>query len=179
MTDSEALPNHTPQPAGGVIEGAIAEHAAGGFHGFTPLNWIRQTGVSATGALAAWDRGDLAELPVGKAWDVVRVQRALGWKAVARLRADEVAVGPVQHTPDGVDVLVPVGSAAAWNLPDTRVLIEGATIAVPHPSIVAPHTLRAHSWIVSPQDCGQLTAADMLYDAYAAVLAALRMDAVR
>jgi hypothetical protein len=142
-------------------------------------DWIRESGASSTAALAAWDGGELAELPVGKGWDVVHLPRALGWKTVTQMRAYGVTVGPAQHTPDGVDVLVPVGSAAAWDLPDTRVLTEGALIAVPHPAIVAPHTLRAHSWIVSPHDCGPLTDADMLHEAYVAALAALHMDAVR
>ncbi|MFG2458174.1 hypothetical protein ACGFWE_14035 [Streptomyces sp. NPDC048523] len=156
-----------------------ARLASGGFNGFTPLNWVRESGGKPTGALAAWERGELAELPVGKGWDVVRLPRAIGWKVVAHMRAADLAVGPAQHTPDGVDVLVPVGSAAEWHLPDSEVLTEGALVAVPHPATVAPHTLRAHSWIVSPRDGGPLTDADMLHESYAAVLAALHMEGAR
>ncbi|MGW0772014.1 hypothetical protein [Streptomyces sp. NPDC002676] len=39
---------------------------AGGFDGFTQLDWIREVGASVTGALAAWDQGELVEAPVGK-----------------------------------------------------------------------------------------------------------------
>ncbi|MEU2740204.1 hypothetical protein ABZ656_33825 [Streptomyces sp. NPDC007095] len=140
-------------------------------------DWISESGASATAALAAWDGGELVELPVGKGWDVVRMPRALGWKAITEMHKNGVTVGPAQHAPDGVDVLVPVGSAAAWDLPDTEVLTEGTTVLLPPPAIVAPHTLKAHTWIVSPKDCGPLTDADMLHEAYAAALAALHMGA--
>ncbi|MCX5562700.1 hypothetical protein [Streptomyces sp. NBC_00038] len=140
------------------------------------LGWI---GGSIDAALTMWGRGDLAELPVGTAWDVVRMPRALGWKAVQQMRRSDITVGPAQHSPNGVDVLVPVGSAAAWDLPDSQVLTADALVRVPHPSFVAPRTQRGHTWIVSPQDCGPLTDADMLHEAYAAALAASHMDAAR
>ncbi|MGW4447077.1 hypothetical protein [Streptomyces sp. NPDC004682] len=139
---------------------------------------LRHTDALLAFALAAWRRGDLAEIPVGSAWDVVRLPRALGWKAVGILQQQGITVGPAQHTPDGVEVLVPLGSAAAWELPDAEVLAPGSTVCVPHPSTVAPHTQRAHSWIVPPHG-DVLTDADMLHEAYAAALTASHMDAVR
>lgn len=135
------------------------------------LEWISRVGASVTGALAAWDQGDLVDVPVGTAWDVVRLPRALGWKTVTQMRQAGTPVGPVQHTPGGVEVLVPVGAAERWELPDVEVLTEGALVAVPHPAMVAPHTQRGHTWIVSPQEFGPLTDADLLYEAYAATLA--------
>ncbi|MGW0771999.1 hypothetical protein [Streptomyces sp. NPDC002676] len=87
-------------------------------------------------------------------------------------------VGPVQHTPDGVEVLVEIGSAARWELPDAEVLTEGY-VAVPHPASTAPRTQQGRSWIVSPQERGPLTDADLLPKAYAAVLAATGMDTAR
>ncbi|WP_261398791.1 hypothetical protein [Streptomyces misionensis] len=86
------------------------------------------------------------------------------------MRQNGAPVGPAQHTPDGVEVLVSVGSAAEWQLPDAEALTEG-TIDVPHPATVAPSTQQAHTWIVSPQECGPLTDADLLHEAYAAALA--------
>ena len=151
--------------------------ADGGFDGFIPLEWIRKA-ASVTGALAAWDQGGLAEAEVGKAWDVVRLPRALGWKTLTQMQHNGTPVGPAQHTPDAVEVLVPVGSAAAWHLPDAEVLTEG-TIAVPHPATVAPSTQQAHTWIVSPGQCEPLTDADLLHEAYAAALAATHMDTAR
>lgn len=138
----------------------------------TALDWISRVGASVTAALATWDQGELVEVPVGTAWDVVRLPRALGWKAVQQMRRNNVTVGPAQHSPNGVDVLVPVGSAAAWDLPDTQVLTTDDLVRVPHPSFVAPRTQRGHTWIVSPQDCSPLTDADLLHEAYAAALEA-------
>ncbi|RPE47201.1 hypothetical protein EDD90_10654 [Streptomyces sp. Ag109_O5-1] len=154
-----------------------ARLVAGRFDGFTALDWIRQA-VSVTSALAAWDQDQLVDVAVGKHWDVVRLPRALGWRTVERMRHEGTPVGPVQHTPEGVEVLVPVGSAAEWHLPDTEVLTEG-TVAVPHPAMVAPRTQHAHTWIVSPQECAPLTDANLLHEAYAAALAATHMDSAR
>ncbi|MEV6836751.1 hypothetical protein AB0N17_19965 [Streptomyces sp. NPDC051133] len=168
MTDS-ATQRH-------IRRSELAAAAVGGLDGFTPLNWVSQTGASAVIAVAAWDRGELVEVPVGKAWHVVRLPRALGWKTVRRMQENGTPVGPVQHTPDGVEVLVPVGSVADWLLPDSYVLT-GGTVAVPHPSMVAPHTQAGHSWIVSPQECVPLTDADLLHEAYAAALDSIPTDA--
>ncbi|MEU6510989.1 hypothetical protein [Streptomyces sp. NPDC046942] len=154
-----------------------ARLVTGGFDGFVALDWIRDA-VNVTGALAEWDQGGLAEAAIGKSWDVVRLPRALGWKTVMQMRLYGTPVGPVQHTPDGVEVLVPVGSAAVWHLPDAEVLTEG-TIAVPHPATVAPHTQQGHTWIVSPRECQPLTDADLLHEAYAAAIAATHMDAAQ
>ncbi|MEW2161297.1 hypothetical protein AB0950_39885 [Streptomyces sp. NPDC007189] len=156
---------------------AGARLVTGGFEGFVPLDWIKDA-ASVTGALAAWDRGALAEADVGKAWDVVRLPRALGWKTLTQMRHTGTPVGPAQHTPDAVEVLVPVGSGAEWHLPDAEVLTKGI-IAVPHPATVAPSTQQAHTWIVSPLECGPLTDADLLHEAYAAALAATHMDTVQ
>jgi hypothetical protein len=154
-----------------------ARLVAGGLDGFVALDWVRDA-ASVTGALAVWDQGGLADAEVGKSWDVVRLPRALGWRTIERMRYAGTPVGPVQHTPAGVEVLVPVGSAAEWHLPDSQVLTEG-TIAVPHPATVAPRTQQAHTWIVSPQECGPLTDADLLYEAYAAALAATHIGTAR
>lgn len=156
---------------------AGARHADGGFDGFAPLDWIRGA-ASATTALATWSHGGLAAAEVGKAWDVVRLPRALGWRTLRRMQEAGTPVGPAQHTPDAVEVLVPVGSAAEWHLPDAEVLTEG-TIAVPHPATIAPDTQQAHTWIISPRDCGPLTDADLLHEAYAATIAATHMGGTR
>lgn len=171
MTDTP-----TPRTPQDDIRGA---RLADGFNGFTPLNWIRETGAAPSAALTTWERGDLVELPAGKAWDVVRLPRALGWKTVTQMRHNGTPVGPVQHTPDGIEVLVPVGSAALWILPDAEVLTEGKSVHVPHPEMIAPHTVHGHTWVISPQQCHPLTDADLLHEAYAATLAAMHMDAAR
>ncbi|WP_320780223.1 hypothetical protein [Streptomyces sp. CRN 30] len=151
----------------------------GGFDGFTPLDWIRQTGASVTSALTAWDQGDLAEAPVGKAWDIVRLHLALGWAAITVMRHAGTPVGPVLHTPHGVEVLVPVGAADHWGLPESGVLTAGTVITVPHPTTVAPRTRRGHSWIVSPHEGGPLTDVDLLYERYAVALASAEKGRTR
>ncbi|MGW7244424.1 hypothetical protein [Streptomyces sp. NPDC054804] len=154
-----------------------ARLTASGFDGVTAFDWIKEA-TSVTSAVASWDQGRLVDVTVGKNWDVVRLPRALGWRTVERMRHAGTPVGPVQHTPNGVEVLVPVGSAAEWQLPDTEVLT-GGTVAVPHPATIAPRTQHAHTWIVSPQECAPLTDADLLHEAYAAALAATHMDSAR
>jgi hypothetical protein len=176
MSGSSELPNRDTSTPGDDIRSA---RPAGGFDGFTALNWVRETGASASAALTAWNRGDLAELPAGRAWDVVRMPRALGWRTITQMRQNGTPVGPVQHTPDGIEVLVPVGSATRLNLPDVTVLPEGAPVRVPHPALVAPHTQHGHTWIISPQECGPLTHTDLLHEAYVATLAAMHMDTAR
>ncbi|MFF9088669.1 hypothetical protein ACF1BE_19995 [Streptomyces sp. NPDC014991] len=166
---------HDPKDSRKSIDGE--RMAAGSLDASMTLNWLREVGASMTGALAAWEHGELVEAPAGRAWDVVRMPRALGWRTVTQMRQHGTPVGPAQHTPDGVEVLVPVGSAASWDLPDTEVLTEGAFIAVPHPAMTAPHTQQGHSWIVSPQDGGPLTDADLLCEAYAAALASTHTEA--
>lgn len=140
--------------------------AEGGFDGFTALDWIRNA-TSVTSALIAWDQGELAVATVGRSWDVVRLPRGLGWRTIEQMRQNGQPVGPVQHTLDAVEVLVGVGTATEWELPDAEVLVDG-TVAVPHPATIAPLTQRGHSWLVSPQECGSLTDAGLLYEAFAA-----------
>ena len=175
------MTDHTPRRTAQqrIRRADLAAAAIGGVNGFTPLDWLRESGASAVASLAAWDSGALVEVPAGHSWDVIRLPRALGWRTVAQMRKVGTPVGPVQHTPTAVEVLVPVGSAVAWDMPESEVLTSGATIAVPHPSMVAPHTQEGHTWIVSPQDCEPLTDADLLCEAYAAALASVHMDAVR
>jgi hypothetical protein len=154
-------------------------HAAAAGAAASPLQWATDSGASVIATLAAWDRGELADMATGHAWDAVRLPRSLGWRTIERMQQAGTPVGPAQHTPDGVEVLVPVGSAAGWRLPDCEVLTDGAPLRVPHPAVVAPITQYAHSWIVSPQDGGPLTDADLLHGAYAAALAESHMDATR
>ncbi|MER5549832.1 hypothetical protein ABT072_47440 [Streptomyces sp. NPDC002589] len=103
------------------------------FDGIVALDWIRGA-AGVTGTLATWDQGGLAEAAVGKSWDVVRLPRALGWQTVTQMRLYGTPIGSVQHTPDGIEVLAPVGSAAGWHLPDADLLHEAypAAIAATH-----------------------------------------------
>lgn len=138
-----------------------------------PLGWITTAGASLDSSLVSWDRGELAPLPVGKAWDVVRLPHRPGWRVVQHLQVLDVTTGPVLLTDKGIAFLVPPGSADDWDLPGADVFKAGAELQVPHPSVTAPHTLRAHSWIVPPQPGPVLALADAddLYGGYATVCA--------
>ncbi|MFI1467661.1 hypothetical protein [Streptomyces wuyuanensis] len=127
--------------------------------------------------LMRWDQAQLAEVPAGKGWDVVRMDRSRGWRTVTALKTAGAEVGPVLHNSDHVDVLVPLGSVAEWDQDGARVVAEGEVLLVPPPAVVAPHTLLAHSWIVPPG--ATLTDGMALYEAYAAASASMAMDGTR
>ncbi|MFI6465651.1 hypothetical protein [Streptomyces sp. NPDC050538] len=159
------------------IRRAVIAEAAGGFDGFVPLNWVRDSGASVTATLAQWDQGALAEVPAGAGWDVVRMDRPRGWRTVTALRTAGVAIGPVLHTEEHVDVFVPKGSVEDWDQDGATVLEAGEVLLVPPPVVVAPHTLRARSWIVPPGTL--LTDGTALYEAFAAAGASMALDGAR
>lgn len=139
--------------------------------GIPAMDWILDTGASISDTLIAWDHGDLAPLPIGTAWDVVRLQQPTGWAAIRMLRKMESPLGPVLYAHLAVEVPVPVHAADDWDLPDATVLGAGETLFVPHARIVAPRTQHGRSWIVAPNHQPILTDADDLYGAYFAALA--------
>lgn len=141
------------------------------------LDWIRDSGASVTQTLTRWAEGGLAALPVGKGWDVVRMDRPHGWRTVQALRNAGAKIGPVLHNADHVDVFVPAGSVEDWDQPGARVLAKGDRLHVPPPAVVAPHTLLTRSWIVAPGTT--LTDGTALYEAYAAASASMAMDGGR
>ncbi|MGW7197564.1 hypothetical protein [Streptomyces chryseus] len=179
MTTNEALPQRE-QPRRTTqdrIRRAQIAEAAGGFDGLMPVDWIRDSGASVSQTLALWDQGQLAELPAGKGWDVVRMDRSRGWRTVTALRTADVTIGPVLHTEAYVEVLVPLGSAAGWDQDGASVVAEGELLQVPPPAVVVPHTLRARSWIVPPGRT--LTDGMALYEAFASAGASMAMDGTR
>ncbi|MGO4748131.1 hypothetical protein AB4212_05745 [Streptomyces sp. 2MCAF27] len=119
----------------------------------------------------AWEHGDLAELPVGKAWDAVRLEQPAGWYAIRLLQKMNLPLGLVLYARHTVEVLVPVHAADGWDLPGATVLGAGKTLLVPHPRFVAPDTKQGRSWIVAPNHLPVLTDADDLYGVYFAALA--------
>ncbi|GAA3527993.1 hypothetical protein [Streptomyces osmaniensis] len=179
MTTNEALPQSAPtgRTTQDHIRRAHIAEAAGGFDGFVSLDWIRDSGASVSQTLALWDQGQLAELPAGKGWDVVRMERSHGWRTVTALRTAGVTVGPVLHTEASVDALVPLGSVADWDQDGATVLAEGELLQVPPPAVVVPHTLNARSWIEPPRST--LTDGMALYEAFASASASMAMDGTR
>lgn len=178
MTTNEALPPRAPgRSTPDRIRRAHIADAAAGFDGFAPVDWVRDTGASLSSTLALWDQGQLAELPAGKGWDVVRMDRPRGWRTVQALRNAGAVIGPVLHTDSHVEVLVPAGSVEAWDQEGATVLAEGELLLAPPPAVVAPHTLHARSWIVPPG--ASLTDGMALYEAFAAAGASMAMDGGR
>jgi hypothetical protein len=179
VTTNDALPQSAPtgRTTQDHIRRAHLAEAAGGFDGFVSVDWIRNSGASVSQTLALWDQGQLAEVPAGKGWDVVRMQRQHGWRTVTALKTAEVEIGPVLHTEAHVEVLVPLGSVAEWDQDGATVLDEGELLQVPPPAVVAPHTLNARSWIVPPGTT--LTDGTALYEAFASASASMAMDGTR
>ncbi|GAA2442006.1 hypothetical protein [Streptomyces macrosporus] len=139
---------------------APAEAAGNGL----PLNWLHPTGrVSAV--LSAWERGVLAEVPTGIAWDVVRVPADLAQETVQRLRDAGAPVGPVLSAPLGAEFFVALGSADGWDVTGGRVLPYGTLVLMPPPNTVEPRRVGDRRWIVGPTD--RLPQGADLRDAYA------------
>lgn len=162
---TRTLPDH--------IRRASLADAALGVDAYAPLDWLAGA-APRTDALTAWADGKLVDVPLGVAFDAVRLPLTPGWPTITYLRQMAAAVGPVLHTVAGVEVLVPVGSADGWDLPDCQVRGAGETARFPHPAVVAPHTRNGCTWIAAPRDELVLTDASDLYGAYAAALTSVR-----
>ncbi|WP_253209011.1 hypothetical protein [Streptomyces niphimycinicus] len=132
--------------------------------------WIRDSGGNVSEVFLAWENGGLAELPVGKAWDVVRLEQPAGWAAIRMLQKMGLPLGPVLYAHLAVEVPVPVHTADGWDLVGSTVLGDGETLLVPHTRVVVPSTQQGRSWIGAP-NLSVLTNPDDLYGTYFAALA--------
>ncbi len=139
--------------------------AANAAHGHLPLGWLHATGC-VEAVLVAWGRGALAEVPVGPAFDVVRVPLELAHETVRHLREAEVPLGPVLAPPGGAEFVVESGTADGWAIAGSTVLSRGSLLVMPHPAFVDPYRLGGRCWIVGPTD-GPLTCGADLQEAYA------------
>ncbi|MFF7365601.1 hypothetical protein [Streptomyces sp. NPDC008125] len=135
--------------------------------------WLRLSGVYSPRTVARWRAGAVAELPIGEGWDVVILPLSEGWSSLRHLRTVGASVGPVLHSSRGVEFLVPVGSATRWDLRGAVVRSRPEVLLAPVPSVVAPRTHEALTWLAPPRSAPTLTDADDLYGAYAAALALL------
>ncbi|MFI5808959.1 hypothetical protein [Streptomyces sp. NPDC051561] len=141
------------------------------------IEWVRDSGAKVNVTLAAWSGGQLAELPVGQAWDVVRVPHLQGADALQQLRVTRAPFGPILYSPAGFEFLLRVGSAADWDLPGATAITHGEVLLVPHPSVISPAEPGEWHWIVPPDDGGSLTDASDLYGAYASAVAFFHLGA--
>lgn len=93
--------------------------------------------------------------PVGQWWDVVRVSEVVGLRAIEILQAEGEPVGPVVVSDEGAElrmcVLVPVGTAATWQEPDTVALGQRCHLVVPPLDATSPPGLHWHVLPASPR----------------------------
>ncbi|WP_432092208.1 hypothetical protein [Streptomyces sp. bgisy100] len=172
MSDLEPLPQRTPKRTlPDRLRRASLADAAGGFDGLSELGWLRLTGGGRDAAALAWDRGMLARVPVGYAWDVVRFSRHEGIQVLRQLRTLGITIGPVLQQRSHIKVFVPTGSVDDWDLPGAFVLRHADHVDVPHPAVVSPHSCDGCSWITPPRNDLALTDGADLYGAFAAVRA--------
>jgi hypothetical protein len=85
--------------------------------------------------------------PAGVAWDAVKVNRYLAVRAIEHIaQPGAVAVDPAPAEPV-LYFFVPVGSAAVWDVPQTRVLTVNSHVVLPPDGKEAPP---GPYWLVSP-----------------------------
>ncbi|WP_344629525.1 hypothetical protein [Streptomyces glaucosporus] len=128
------------------------------------VEWLRPTG-RVPAVLSAWERGVLAEVPTGIAWDVVRVPAGLARETVQRLRDSGAPVGPVLLAPLGAEFFVAPGSADGWDVTGGSVLGRGTLVLMPPPDAVGSRRVGERGWLVGPSD--RLPRGADLRDAYA------------
>ncbi|MET8677945.1 hypothetical protein ABZW18_10210 [Streptomyces sp. NPDC004647] len=114
--------------------------------------------------LAQWAGADgLAELPLGRPFDLVRVSHGLGRRVVADLLAGgDATLGPVLWCGprSRFEFLVPGGTAQNWlPLPGTRCVGKGSVLRCPMAHSVASPQVSGdnRTWVVPPDGSGQLT----------------------
>ncbi|MFE7093144.1 hypothetical protein [Streptomyces erythrochromogenes] len=100
--------------------------------------------------------GDDPEVcPAGQWWDVVRVSEDVGWRAIEILQAEGEPIGPVilcdEVTELRMCLLVPVGTAATWQEPDTVALGSRCHLVVPPLEATDPPGLHWYSLPASPR----------------------------
>ncbi|MFE0059936.1 hypothetical protein [Streptomyces sp. NPDC059003] len=85
-------------------------------------------------------------------WDVIRVSERTGKLALDRLAEEGHRSSPAFIDPRGPEprmyLLVPVGTAAAWNTAGTIALGEGSHVVVPHGDATSG---ASHHWYRPPQ----------------------------
>ncbi|MDT3398157.1 hypothetical protein RKE29_16155 [Streptomyces sp. B1866] len=135
-----------------------------GARGFDAAEWLLAASDEPGEVRLRWASGDgLADLPVGRAFDLVRMTDDLGTAVIQALHRRDAAVGPVMLATAShvVSFLVPPGAADQW-----RRWLAGTpyerrrTVAAAGPGRVLrcprPGTVRAgHVWLVQP--AGRLT----------------------
>ncbi|MDF2261379.1 hypothetical protein [Streptantibioticus ferralitis] len=112
--------------------------------------WLASTANAPGPVLREWARGELALIPTGVRFDVVRVIHRLGCQLLRDLHAHP-GLGPVMHTGStAVEFLVPKGTTTTWSMPLTTTIGKGKRFACPDPRLLR-RTVRRRHWSHWPQ----------------------------
>lgn len=121
--------------------------------------WLASTFDPPSIALADWadTRDRLAELPLGKRFDVLRVAQSVGVPLLDQLVNDPAAaLGPVLHCQPRqcLEFLIPAGAAETWDpMRYTVAAGRGLSLRCPAPGV----TSRGRTWLYPPSGDGVLT----------------------
>lgn len=127
-------------------------------------DWLLSAGGDARRVRLQWASGEgLADLPVGRLFDLIRMSDEIGGMVIQALQRRDAAAGPVMLATSShvISFLVPPGSAEEW-----KVWLEGTshgrhrTVTAAGPGRVLrcprPGTVRrGHIWLTPPS--GRLT----------------------
>lgn len=117
--------------------------------------WLASADPDPNHAHRWWTAQEIALLPLGRAWDVVRID---GIPEV--LSVD----GPIISDLDGAVLyfLVPVGTARTWDVPGTEALGDTAYLTIPALGRTTPP---GPHWLQPPSMPGHLVSPEQLHDA--------------
>jgi hypothetical protein len=128
-------------------------------------SWLESTSPVPGEILGKWraSRDGLAEIPLGKLFDVIRTLRFLGAEALTGLEQQGVPIGPalVCIPRTALEILVPVGTAADWQCPGTTAASQGKTLLCPMPGSIR----RGRKWLYQPDGSDSLTDPQRLREA--------------
>ncbi len=155
------------------------------------LKWAVHAGLRDAAELMAWIEGAVGvtvTVPIGARWDVIRLSASLGFSALALLRADGHAFGPVLETtyedhgsqcpkgPGRVDIVVPAGTAEAWPVVDPTLCaaVDSGLWRCPSPSVGPSQRVHGRRWVTAPGGAVPYTDPTALAERVATAMASYR-----
>lgn len=148
------------------------------------IRWALAAGANPGELARTWETGQLAEVPIGRTWDVVRITDRVAPTVAGRLIVLGVPQGPllVCQPRAAYEWLIPVGEAAQWAaLPQWGrlcVAVTAGTLLCPPPTDSRRQEYhRGRRWLVPPAErFPQATDSDALYEVLAAAVTRDRAD---
>ncbi|WP_031487616.1 hypothetical protein [Streptomyces bicolor] len=161
------LPGQRPIPSGERTAPAVG-----------PMPWLTATG-RLDQVLDSWGRGQLAEVPVGLGFDVLRTPGAVAEDTVQRMREAGRRMGLVILGPSGAEFLLERGSAPRWSAPRSQLLVPGTLVLLPPPTVCHSEAVACRGWLVPPAHeetgaplCAEVTPGGALLEPYLAAVQA-------